>query len=513
MNSTLPQYFECILREHSQNIAIIDSKNESISYEKLDGLSSQLAGFIADQPLSYDSRILIFHDKTIYAYSLMLASLKCGIPYVNVDPSLPLNRFREILEQSSHCLVFFNTTASSKKFVSLFSINRHYYIFNELSFKQNVINYPNICHSSTVLPSDIAYIMYTSGSTGVPKGVPIKHSSIILFIYWMSEVIRPTTKDKFAGLNPPYFDNSVFDFYISIFNGATLVAVDNLLLKQPKNLILFIKESNISIWFSVPSLIVYALKMKAIDNDDLSNIRILAFGGEGFPKSSLRLLKEKISNEVKLLNVYGPTEGTCICSTYWVENNDFNQNDLLPLGSVLPSFSYTIVDSNFNKVSDGEKGELLLGGPCIAESYYSNLEKTKSSFIQSPFNNRYTETLYRTGDLVRIDPTTGNLIFMGRSDNQIKHMGYRIELEEIEFSLGSIKEVTEASVIYCSNTTPGRLIAYVVSLQSDPQQILHYLKDLIPQYMLPSRVVIVNSLPKNQNGKIDKSQLPSLESL
>ncbi|MGE0590826.1 MAG: AMP-binding protein, partial [Cyclobacteriaceae bacterium] len=354
-----------------------------------------------------------------------------------------------------------------------------------------------------------AYIMFTSGSTGFPKGAVISHSNLLHFIEWGRDTFDVVPSDVFTNANPIYFDNSVFDFYVSIFNGATLVPISHSLVKKPRELVEAINASRCTIWFSVPSLLVYLLTTKVLKGTDFQNISRISFGGEGFPKNKLKQLFGLFGHRVTLINVYGPTECTCICSSYKITENDFvSMNELAPLGFMAPNFGYELIP-----VSDGTPslGELALTGPCVGLGYYNDPERTMKSFVQNP-NVPYNQIMYKTGDLVERMPN-GYIHFRGRIDNQVKHMGYRIELEEIEAAFSTLSYVDEVGVIYEKISDElGQIKAFLcINIPNvDEMTISDDIRQIVPAYMVPRRIVVLDRLPKNQNGKIDRRQLKEM---
>jgi len=233
------------------------------------------------------------------------------------------------------------------------------------------------------------------------------------------------------------------------------------------------------------------------------------FGGEGFAKPKLKKLYDMYGSSARLYNVYGPTECTCICSSYLIDESDFeDMGNLAPLGFLAPNFDYVLMNPDAN----ASYGELCLKGPNVGAGYYNDKERTLNSFIQNPYNDKYNEVIYRTGDLVQVDDN-GYLNFKGRADNQIKHMGYRIELEEIESLLNTLAYVDEAAVIYEHiNESLGQIVAFVATgAAKEPAEVLSDLKLLVPEYMVPRKMYIFEQLPKNQNGKIDKVALKEIK--
>ena len=331
------------------------------------------------------------------------------------------------------------------------------------------------------------------------------------FIDWGRTTLSVTINDIFTNVNPVYFDNSVFDFYVSLFNGAAMCPVDAETARKPKDLVAAVESSSCSIWFSVPSMLVYLLTTRALGPDDLSCVRAFVFGGEGFPKPKLKELFDLFGARSSLVNVYGPTECTCICSSYAIEAKDVEDlRELAPLGLIAPNFEYYIdpVDPE-----NPAFGELLLGGPNVGLGYYRDAERSSQSFVQNPTNKSFREIVYRTGDLVQ-KQSNGYLHFKGRIDNQIKHMGYRIELEEIEAAFVTLEGVDEVAVVYRRDERGlGQINAYVgtSSLNSD-KDILKDIKSIVPPYMVPKTVRFLPILPKNRNGKIDRKRLQEQES-
>jgi D-alanine--poly(phosphoribitol) ligase subunit 1 len=362
--------------------------------------------------------------------------------------------------------------------------------------------------SKYIIGTTPAYIMFTSGSTGTPKGVTISHLNILSFLGWSIDRYSITSDDRFAQVGPMYFDNSVFDFYTALFSGASLVPIKKEITTNLPELVELVDSMRCSIWFSVPSFLVYLQTMRVLNEKTFQTIRAFIFGGEGFPKGELKKLYNLYGKQAKLINVYGPTEGTCICSSYDIAEKDFeDMNTLAPLGTINPNFEYMILDENMNEVKSEEKGELCLVGPNVALSYYNDLDRTSQSFVQNPKIKSHRDIVYKCGDIVY--EKNGLLFFAGRVDNQIKHMGYRIELEEIESALNGLEYVNQSAVLYERvKVNYGKIIAFVATKASiNESNVKSDLQEFLPEYMIPNIIEVRDELPKNANGKVDKKVL------
>jgi D-alanine--poly(phosphoribitol) ligase subunit 1 len=505
-------YFYQKTEAYKERIALKYPNGKCYDYTELNELSNQLGRFLLNSNISKGDVIAIFNEKSYTAYSLMLACLKTGIIYTNLDVSSPWRRIERIITTSQPKAVFFDQEAKeierelkqSLPFISIFNLA------DEL-FQQSILslNREDLTETALIHGGDAAYIMFTSGSTGFPKGAVMSHNNVLNFIQWGKQTFSVSEDDVFTNANPIYFDNSVFDFYVSLYNGATLVPLSHELVKSARQLVNAINDSQCTIWFSVPSLLVYLLTTKALAKGDFRTIRRISFGGEGFPKSKLKQLFDLFKGRITLYNVYGPTECTCICSSYVISETDFeNMNELAPLGYIAPNFGYEILPTNSENLNFGE---LALIGPCVGLGYYNDKERTNQSFIQNP-KSRFNQLMYKTGDLVE-KTQNGYLYFKGRIDNQIKHMGYRIELEEVEAAFSTINYIDEVGVIYEKiNSELGQIKAFVsvCDNNNDSVRIINDIKKLLPPYMIPRIISILPVLPKNANGKIDRKQLTSL---
>ncbi len=491
--------FKEVARRYPRNPALSFPDNRMLDYQELDKKSDQLATHLLNAGLKSGEVVAIFAEKFLLTYITMLAALKIGTPYVVLDTKSPRQRLDKILERCQPALVIAEDKNFSWEEVSTLS-------FSDLELPAEPVAIKVIEDVTGTTP---AYLMFTSGSTGFPKGVTISHASMLNFCHWIRDTFRISPEDKLAGVNPLYFDNSVFDFTASLFNGACLIPADHETVKQPKALVGRVREC--TVWFSVPSLLIYLTTMRALTQSSWPSMRAIVFGGEGFAKSELKKLYDMYGKQAVLWNVYGPTECTCICSAKPIIAQDFDSMEkLAALGHLAPNFKGLVMDDEGkHEVPDGEAGELYLSGPQVALGYYNDPERTRVSFVVNPMIPHIAQPCYCTGDIVYRDPQTGFYHFVGRKDNQIKHMGYRIELEEIENAFASFSEIAQAAVIYHkSGGYAGRIVAFLKPT-TDIQEaaVKERLREVIPPYMIPETVLIMAELPRNANGKVDRKTL------
>ena len=443
---------------------------------------------------------------------MILACLKLGLIYSFYDPKSPDKRLKKIF---SKCKPKFLLAETIPNFVNSDSAKNYLqcHLPNEDKvFKKLIKTYSrdDLKETRNVSSSNGAYIMFTSGSTGFPKGALISHSNLNNFINWTKDTFNIQPSDRSTNLNPLFFDNSVFDFYSSIFNGASLVIFQEEDLIHPKNLIKKIDSLRCTQWFSVPSLLIYVNTLKAFKVSNMKFMKKIIFGGEGYPKTKLKKLYELYSKRIKFHNVYGPTECTCMCSSYEIKDKDFKTlKGLPPLGKIADNFGYLILDDD-KPVKDNKEGELCLLGPCVGKGYYNDRARTRKVFTQNPAHNLFQEKIYRTGDIV-IKKNDRNLYFLSRKDNQIKHMGYRIELEEIESAANRLHYVNESVAFhgFINNISSIHLVVSI-SKAIDITVLKKDLRKFLPTYMIPSEITKTDFLLKNPNGKIDRKGIKKL---
>lgn len=498
---TVGQRFASIVERYGDRPALRYPES-TVTYRELDARAATLARAFQQAGIGSRDVVGIVHTKTVACYAAMLAALNIGAAYVNLDDENPPARLAHIFSTARPKLVVGEN--ASNDIIS--AVKAAGTAFLDLSATKIL---DRQAAADVITGAEPAYIMYTSGSTGVPKGAIMTHANVLNFASWCAERFAITPDDVLTNVNPMYFDNSVFDFYGALLNGASIAPVERAALADAASLVSRVEAARCTIWFSVPSLLIFLMKMRVLTAKRLPSIRQFVFGGEGYPKPELRKLFAAFGDRCRLVNVYGPTECTCMCSAWDVGSDDLSDlSGLVTLGPIAKNFSALVLQGQ-KPVSPGEIGELYLGGPQVGLGYMNDPERTSRSFVFNPLNDAWRERLYRTGDLIRLDTDGRRLHFVGRADNQIKHMGYRIELEEIEAALVTLQGVIQCAVV--QKTGRGglkNLVAYVSSSQETNEADLRAgLMHLLPPYMVPQRFEIRDALPKNANGKIDRIAL------
>lgn len=505
--------FSAVASRFAERPAIRIPGGATVTYADLNATANRLARYLRDAGIARGDVVCIAGDKSESAFAAMLACLKIGAIYTILDPDSPAERLRKIIGACAPRLLFsgaedggghLGETARELDVPVASGSAREF----RDAIRTFVSSDPEEVHN--VLGSDPAYIMYTSGSTGFPKGAVITHQSVLNLIDWSIEEYGITPSDRLTNVNPMYFDNSVFDFYSALFSGASLVPFTREVVTDARALVAAVDEMKCTQWFSVPTLLIFLTTMKALNRDKFATLKRIIFGGEGYPKVKLKKLHDLYGHRTEFFNVYGPTECTCICSSYRISSSDFVElSGFPPLGSLIRNFACLIVDESGQETPVGELGELCLLGPNVGNGYYNDPERTACSFVQHPGNhNRYRDVMYRTGDLVKLDAGDGKLHIAGRKDNQIKHMGYRIELEEIETALSRLSCVSQAAVIQGTKHGLSQIVAIVSTTGgADEDAIRRDLREIIPGYMVPTLFHVVPALPLNPNGKVDRPRL------
>ena len=473
-------------------------ENKEITFSELRAQARAIASELTQRGL-FKKPVAIFLEKGVdVLVSFMGAAYSCNF-YSPIDVDMPGSRVNKILEVLEPAVVI--TTGTLREVFSAYDYKGEFLLLEEV-LVSDVQDDALEAARGKGIDTDLLYVLFTSGSAGVPKGVTINHRAVIDYIDWVTETFDITEKDSLGNQAPFYFDNSILDIYSTLKTGATTYIIPKTLFAQPVLLLEYLKEKKINTIFWVPSALIVVAKLKAFKNVDLSDtLRRVLFCGEVMPNKQLNVWRRFLP-DVQYANLYGPTEITDAC-TYYIVDREFSDEEPLPIGFPMPNTDILVLNEENEPVTGEEPGELCVRGTSLSMGYYKNPEKTKEAFVQNPLNQAVPELIYRTGDVVKYNER-GEIIYLSRKDFQIKHMGHRIELGEIETAVSSLPEI---SLNCCLYDEKRQKIVLFIEEELDKAYINEKISHLVPEYMLPNKVVRVEKMPINANGKIDRVKL------
>lgn len=470
-----------------QKLAFI-TPSDSITYISLDEKSSALATQILNLNIN-KSPILIILPKGIEAIISFFGVLKSGNFYTIIDENMPLERINKIIQKLNPALLITNKDLNSN--LNLKTI----YIDELSSFKIDT----KILNSVKIIDTDLAYTLFTSGSTGEPKGVSISHKSLIDFTIACVNDLAIDDSHVIANQAPFYFDLSVFDIYVNIYARATAHILPKSIFAFPLHALEYLQKNRVTTIIWVPSVLVYFANSNALNNLN-SSLKMIIACGEMMPTKQLNIWIKAIAN-VKFYNLYGPTEST-LASSYYMVNRELRDDEILPIGKAFSNTELLVFDEDMKLITKPNiKGELYIRGSGLSYGYYNDPVKTAKAFIQNPLQSSYAEPIYKTGDIVAYDEF-GDLIYYGRQDSQIKLNGFRIELGEIETALGAHPDIYRVACIFKDY----QIIAFYESANVITN-LKEFLKSKLQEYMIPRKFIHKSKFKLNQNGKIDKEAL------
>jgi amino acid adenylation domain-containing protein len=486
--------------ERAPEAVAVSFQGAHLSYRELNRQANQMANYLRGLGVGPEAVVAICLPRSLDMVVALLGILKAGGAYLPLDPAYPAQRLNLMLRDSgSQALITESGLAGlfDPFGARVICADRDRAIIGRQDDSQPAIK---------VTPDNLAYVIYTSGSTGEPKGVEITHSGLLNLIAWHQSAYSVTAKDKATQLAGQSFDASVWELWPYLTAGASIHIPDDAIRSSAERLAEWLAAEQITICFLPTPLAEAILGQESVSNLAL---RALLTGGDKLHKSPGKQLP------FTLVNHYGPTEDTVVTTRF--EVNAGNSNGAAPpIGRPISNKQIYILDSHLRPVPIGVPGELYIGGAGLARGYRGRQELTACKFIPNPFSQEPGARLYATGDLVRY-LSDGNVEFLGRNDNQVKIRGFRIELGEIEAALGKHPAISEALVI-AREDAPGdkRLVAYVVLKPGKtigPSELRPYLRERLPDYMLPSAFVSLDEMPLTQNGKVDRKRLPKPDRL
>ncbi len=506
-------------------------RDRSLTYSEVDALSDRVAAMLRFSGVAPGDRVGIYVQKSPAALISMFGVLKAGACYVPLDSGAPLERTAYIVRDSGISVLLTNSSRLGRLEVifrepcPLHTVilvdcdpdTGHYSDASRIPVGISVIPWRKVLAEAASPPgeaaieTDTAYILYTSGSTGSPKGVMISHRNSLTFVVWAGDSVGLTETDTVSSHAPLHFDLSVFDVYSTCRAGAAIVLIPDGSTTFPRDLGHLIERERISVWYSVPSALTLLVLYGNLSALDLSSLRTVIFAGEVFPVKYLRRLMTEVPG-ARYLNWYGPTE-TNVCTAFEVPPLDPDRTAPVPIGRACANTDTFVVDSAGRIASSpGDIGELYVRGPSLMQGYWGDPEKTATRLIHNPFQSHFIEYVYRTGDIVRIS-VDGNYVYVGREDGMIKTRGYRVESGEIEAALYEHPAIKEAAILPVHHDVFGNLLRAVISLNEGcilaREDVLDYCAQRLPRYMVPEVVEIWSELPKTSTGKTDRAALAS----
>ena len=496
--------------------------DDIFSYAEIGGECAQLANCILDITPESEKFVGVFGYKSKTAYVGIYGVLTAGKAYVPLNPHFPGERLAKIVALAElktiilaeECVQSFNEFANeiaalkiicylSDEAIKKLAADFPQHQFVSIEKWHNADIFPEV----RVSPQNYAYLLFTSGSTGIPKGVGVTHANVCAYANYQIEHYEISTADKMSQMPDITFDLSVHDLFVSVLSGACLAIVpENEMLAPAK----FIKEKQITFWTSVPSVVVFLDRFKMLKPNAFPSIRRTMFCGEALPAKSAELWQQAAPNAL-VENTYGPTEATVAITNYvWDSRTSpaASKNEIVPLGKVFATQKVRIVDENLAEVKPGEIGEIILGGSQVAPGYFNDQKKTAEKFIT--FDDAPETLWYKTGDLGTINED-GVLFYAGRIDEQVKIRGYRVELQEIDKVLREAAG-TDLAIAVVKKTGDGEtLLAFVQSAENQElrRKIIEHCRRVLPDYMVPSDIKLIDEMPFNQNGKIDRKVILS----
>ncbi|MCI9142112.1 MAG: amino acid adenylation domain-containing protein [Lachnospiraceae bacterium] len=473
---------------------------EGLTFREVYEQSRAIGTFLSDSGV-YREPVVIFMNKHPKMAAAFFGVIWGGSYYVPIDVEMPESRIRLILEnvRAKVMICDAETVEAAEK----------------TAFEGRIMPYDDICHTEIkenvlreiyerALDTDPVYIVFTSGSTGIPKGVTACHRSVIDYIDHLGEALGFDEDTVFGNQAPFYMDACLRELFSVVKFGASACLIPKELFMMPVRLVEFMNEHRINTVCWVVSALTFISSLGTFETVVPKYLRLIAFVSEAFPVKQFNKWKAALP-DATYVNLYGPTEGTGVCCYYTVDR-EFGPGDVIPIGKPFKNTEIILLNDKNERSGPGEEGEICIRGASLTLGYYNNPEKTAEVFVQNPLNPFYPERIYRTGDIGRMNER-GELEFISRRDYQIKHMGHRIELGEIEANVNMLDGIQAAGCVY--DREKSKIVLYY-SGETDEKTLTVSLKEKLPRYMLPSRIIRLEKLPYTANGKLDRMTLAKM---
>ena len=488
------EYFEENVRNNPDKLLCVD-QNSSYTYKKGQEKACRIASVVLDRCKDKGS-VAILLDQSADEFICMLGVIYAADYYTILDSNSPVDRLKLIVDKLSPiCLISDEKHKEKAK-----EIYDGPLICLEETDKQDIsVELLKELHRKSI-DSDPAYVLFTSGSTGVPKGTVVSHRSIISYVMSVNETFNFDENTVFGNQTPFYFSMSVLDVFCTIIAGATLVVIPRLYFTFVGKLITYLNDNKVNTIYWVPSAYRIVSRFDVLNKTKALYLRNIMFAGEPMPARVLNYWMDNLGEECIYANLYGPTETTDTC-TYWIADRRLKDDESVPIGIPFNNCDILVLDEHNNS---SNKGELCVRGSFVAFGYFDEQDKTDKAFTLNPLNTKYREYIYRTGDIVEYNQY-GELIYLSRKDYQIKHTGYRIELGEIETILSAYEPIDACVCLY--DDQKDEIIMVYSGKEVTMDDMNKYFDEKLLQYMRPQSVVYLENMPINANGKIDRSLL------
>lgn len=498
MITNVSEYLYATSAKYPEKKAFEDEKR-SITFSEL----KKEAEHIAMGLLTIGTRkpVAIFLSKSVEMISAFLGTIISGNFYSPIDTQMPMERIKKMTDTLDSFAVI-TDKAHYDEALKTFP-KKTVFVYEELMTK-SIYESKLAERRKKILDTDLAYVLFTSGSTGNPKGVMISEKGLIDFLEWATDYFHLNDSYIFGNQVPFYFSMYIYDVFQTIKNGATCYIIPHKLFLFPAELMNYLLEKSVNALIWVPSALCMISAVHPMTPSTIPPLKLVIFGGEVMPVKQLNRWMKAFPQTV-FCNVYGPTEVTDTCSAYIISRK-IADIEPIPIGESCTNKEILVLNDDDEPISRDETGEICVRGSGLSYGYYNNEEATRKAFVQNPLNSRLREIIYKTGDLAKYNEY-GELIYAGRKDFQIKKMGHRIELGEIEGAANSIEQLESCCCVY--DSLKKRIFLFFVgSLESE--EVFAILKAKLPRYMIPNRCIKMNALPLNLNGKMDRIKLKEL---
>lgn len=496
---TVVDYLNESVRNYPNNVYVSD-ENKHLTFLQLQRFAKALGSNIIERSITRKP-VVIYMDKSVDVIAAFYGVAYSGNHYVPIDTSMPLHRVELILKKLNPALIITDHANEQKIKGYENQINVGHY---SKMICSEILDDKILSIQASVVDTDPLYILFTSGTTGTPKGVVLPHKAIVDFTDQMVKTFNISGKNIFGNKSAFHFDFSVLEIYCAAKTGSEMAIIPDRYFTFPMDLLRYLKDKKITMIAWVPSALCLVADMRALGKVDLPDLKQVFFCGEVMPTKQLNMWRKHYS-DVTYVNLYGPTE-TAVASTFYIVDRDFGDEEDLPIGRAFENTNVLIINDLNEEASVNEIGEICIRGSSLALGYYNDYDLTKEVFVNNPMKMMYHEMIYKTGDVGKFDES-GLLRYIGRKDNQIKRFGYRIEMEEIETIVNGHECVKLSCGIY--DARKKRLVLFYSS-DSPIVELETYVKNNLPAYMIPDSYVHMKEIPLTGNGKIDRKCVKQL---